>query len=167
MRFLSFVIIVLLAFAGGVWAQSTYNLLDRLQEHAVEDGIFDARSEKRRIVDVLTRQSAAWSAGDIDAFMQDYWKSDDLRFASGGTVKRGWQTTSDRYKTRYPDKATMGTLAFTDLDVEVLSPQHALVFGRWTLTREGDAPTGLFTLHMEKQNGHWKIVSDHTSSTAP
>ena len=120
--------------------------------------------EKTSIAGTLKAQSAAWSAGDIDRFMQDYWQSDKLRFASGGTVKHGWQTTLDRYKVRYPDHAAMGSLSFTDLDIEILSDKHALVFGRWTLTREQDAPTGLFTLHMKKFGEEWKIVSDHTSS---
>lgn len=153
-------------FTAGLWAQKTYTFWPT-PDVTAESASFDAFNESQQISKTLTRQSKAWSAGDIDAFMQDYWKSDDLRFASGGTVKRGWQTTSDRYKTRYPDKATMGSLAFSDLEVEVLAPTHALVFGRWTLTRDGDAPTGLFTLHMEKQNGAWKIVSDHTSSATP
>lgn len=136
----------------------------RFLKHIDVSGGSVSNDEAAAITQTLTMQSAAWNQGDIDAFMQDYWQTDDLRFASGGTVKYGWQTARDRYKARYPDKAAMGTLAFTDLDVELLSASDALVFGRWTLTRQADAPTGLFTLHMRKQNGHWKIVSDHTSS---
>ncbi len=120
--------------------------------------------EQAAIRETLQAQSAAWSRGDVERFMEDYWKSDDLRFASGGTVKYGWQTTLDRYKARYPDRATMGELEFSDLNVEMLSADHALVFGRWTLKREADMPTGLFTLHLAKMSGDWVIVSDHTSS---
>ena len=163
MKKLFFVLILLIgAFIAGVWFQR----ISHSHAPVMSKAVF-VDKEKSQIVDTLTGQSAAWSSGDIDAFMDDYWKSDDLRFASGGTVKRGWQTTSDRYKARYPDKAAMGVLSFTELEVELLSAEHALVFGRWTLTREGDTPTGLFTLHMEKQNEAWKIVSDHTSSGAP
>lgn len=127
----------------------------------------DERAHERvpmKIRQTLNEQSAAWNRGDIDAFMDDYWPSEDLRFASGGNITYGWQGTLDGYKTRYPDKAAMGSLAFTDLDIKMLSHKDALAFGRWTLTRESDAPTGLFTLHVKKVNGDWKIVSDHTSS---
>src|SRR4051812_39628958 len=66
---------------------------------------------------LLSRQSEAWNRGDIESFMQAYAPTDDLRFASGGTVTRGWRTTLERYKQRYPDKAAMGVLAFTELDI--------------------------------------------------
>lgn len=96
--------------------------------------------------------------------MEDYLKDESLRFASGGNVNRGWQATIERYKARYPDKAAMGTLSFTDLEIEVFSQKDAMVFGRWMLERGEDTPGGLFTLHMQNQDGRWIIVSDHTSS---
>ena len=122
--------------------------------------------DRSEITQTLQNQARAWNAGDIDLFMEDYWQSADLRFASGGDINKGWDVTIARYKSRYPDKAAMGKLAFTDLDVEILSPVNALVFGRWRLTRENDSPNGLFTLHVKKVDGDWKIVSDHTSSAA-
>ena len=57
----------------------------------------------------------------------------------------------------------MGSLAFEDLDVRVLSEHAAMVFGRFRLTRESDEPTGLFTLLVERHGEQWLIVADHTS----
>ncbi len=34
------------------------------------------------ISSVLAEQVAAWNAGDIDAFMQPYWRSEELTFIS-------------------------------------------------------------------------------------
>ena len=96
--------------------------------------------------------------------MQGYAKTDDLRFASGGRIQTGWQTTLDGYLARYPDRATMGQLQFDILEVEQIDADDALGFGRWTLNRAEDAPTGLFTLHFQKSGGDWKVLSDHTSS---
>jgi len=124
----------------------------------------DTASIETDIRETLARQDAAWNRGDIDAFMEDYVKSEDLRFASGGNINRGWQATIDGYKARYPDKAAMGTLSFADLEIDVFSDTDALVFGRWKLERETDEPGGLFTLHMTHVNGKWIIASDHTSS---
>jgi ketosteroid isomerase-like protein len=112
----------------------------------------------------LATQVAAWNRGDLPGFMETYWKSDELRFASGGSVTRGWRPALERYLKRYPDKAAMGTLAFTNLEVTVLAPDAAIVFGRWELTRADDKPWGLFTLTWRKIGGAWVIVSDHTSS---
>src|ERR1044072_613210 len=67
------------------------------------------------ITALLEQQAAAWNRGDIDGFMSACAKTDGLRFAAGGKVTYGWQATRDGYKKRYPDKAAMGTLTFSDL----------------------------------------------------
>ncbi len=119
------------------------------------------RADVERVLDAQVR---AWNDGSIDDFMKTYWKSDELRFASGGSVRRGWQETIERYREAYPDRATMGTLRFHVHTVDVLSHETAMVFGEWHLEREKDAPWGLYTLILRKVDGRWLIVHDHTSS---
>lgn len=118
------------------------------------------------ISNLLDMQVDAWNAGNIEAFMEGYWKSDSLRFASGGNVRRGWDVTLERYLNTYPDRAAMGQLEFVDLEMRRLSPQWATVFGRFKLKREAPLEdlTGLFTLMFEKRTNGWIIVSDHTSA---
>jgi ketosteroid isomerase-like protein len=96
--------------------------------------------------------------------MDGYARTDSLRFASGGTVRRGWQAALDGYEQGYPDRRTMGTLRFDSLDVQVLAPEWAAVFGRWRLQREEDSPDGLFTLLFHRRPDGWRIVHDHTSA---
>ncbi len=98
--------------------------------------------------------------------METYVKSDALRFASGGTVQRGWEETLQRYQRRYPTDDAMGRLEFEDLEIKVLSEKWAEVHGRYRLYREGDYgnATGLFTLLMQRTNDGWKILHDHTSA---
>ena len=117
-----------------------------------------------QIKQVLAEQAAAWNRGDIDAFMEGYAKTPELRFASGGTITRGWKETLARYKQRYTDRAAMGTLTFSDLDVTMLAPDAALVFGRWRLKNDKGEPNGLFTLLFRKTDADWRIVADHTSA---
>jgi ketosteroid isomerase-like protein len=119
------------------------------------------------ITAVLTAQAAAWNRGDIDGFMAGYAPQADLRFASGGNITRGWQPTLERYKQSYPDHAAMGTLSFTDVEVTVLAPDAAIVFGHWALQRGKDAPHGLFTLTFKKFPAGWRIIQDHTSVAGP
>lgn len=111
---------------------------------------------------VMTQQAADWNRGDVDAFMQGYWKSDKLVFV-GSKVTRGWQPTLDNYKKSYPTKELMGTLTFSDLEITVLSKDAAVVVGSWSLKRANDAPGGKFTLIFRKFKDGWKIVHDHTS----
>jgi ketosteroid isomerase-like protein len=122
-----------------------------------------AASPDSAIRKVLSDQQDAWNRGDIDAFMVGYWKSDSLRFASGGEVQFGWQATLDRYHAAYPDRETMGRLTFTVYSVEILSDDAAFVFGRYALERTDDRPTGLFTLLFRHFDNGWKIAFDHTS----
>lgn len=124
----------------------------------------ESASEEDQILGVLADQQAAWNAGDIDGFMRGYWPSPDLRFASGGSVTKGWQETRDRYKTNYSDRSLMGSLSFDELYVTVLSDDAAIVHGAWALQRADDQPSGLFTLVFRKFDGTWKIVSDTTTS---
>ena len=124
-------------------------------------------SSSAEILQILQLQADAWNRGDIDRFMQTYAPVDELRFASGGNVTYGWKPTLERYKQRYPDRQAMGTLTFSELAVTELSPDAALVFGHWKLTRAADTPHGLFTLLVRRTAAGWKIFADHTSSAAP
>ena len=123
-------------------------------------------SQKARIANdiraVMTEQAAAWNNGDIPGFMRGYWNSDKLVFV-GSTVTRGWQPTLDRYKKSYDSREKMGTLTFSDLEIDVLSKDAAVVLGSWSLARAGDNPHGKFTLVFRKFKDGWKIVHDHTS----
>lgn len=96
--------------------------------------------------------------------MQGYAQSDSLRFASGANVQRGWKAALERYKKSYPNKAAMGTLTFSDLEITTLAPDAALVLGRWKLHREKDEPEGLFTLVFRYTASGWRILHDHTSA---
>lgn len=127
-----------------------------------------AQSEKQKakirveITKVMTDQAAAWNKGDIEGFMQGYWNSPDLVFVST-EVTRGWQPTLDRYKKSYDSRAKMGTLTFSDLEIDIFSKNAAKVLGSWSLAREKDNPHGKFTLIFKKFKDGWKIVQDHTS----
>lgn len=127
-------------------------------------GTHAAAEPSAEIHALLEAQAAAWNRGDIPGFMAAYEKSEKLRFASGGSVTHGWQPTLERYRKRYPDRATMGTLTFTIHEVDVVAPDAAIVFGQWELSRAADRPWGLFTLVLKKRPEGWRIVSDHTSS---
>jgi ketosteroid isomerase-like protein len=113
---------------------------------------------------VIDAQAAAWNRGDIAGYMEGYWKSDSLLFTSGGSVRRGWQETYDKYRAAYDTPAKMGRLTFSELEFHLPSPGAAWVFGRWELERAADRPGGVFTLVFKQFPEGWRIVHDHTSS---
>ena len=114
---------------------------------------------------VLDRQQSDWNRGDISAFMQGYDDSEETAFV-GTEISKGRQHVLERYLKRYPTKATMGTLAFSAIEVRPLGKDYACVVGRFHLTRTaeggGDA-AGIFTLVLRKTAGGWKVILDHTS----
>lgn len=125
----------------------------------------DAVEDEAAIRAELALSAGRWNAGDIEGFMDGYVRGEGLRFASGNTVHRGWQATLDRYIATYgEDRESMGHLAFEDIEIDLLAPDAALVFGRYRLTRKGGESDGLFTLLLRRIEERWLIVADHTSS---
>ena len=119
------------------------------------------------LVSLLRSQAEAWNRGDIEGFMAGYWKSDKTTFAGSSGVSRGWEALLDRYRRNYPDRAAMGQLAFTELEITPLAPNAALILGHWQLKRQNDQPGGLFTLVARRFPEGWRIIHDHTSASAP
>ncbi|EMI26698.1 isoaspartyl peptidase/L-asparaginase [Rhodopirellula europaea] len=121
-------------------------------------------SEESAITELIQQQASDWNAGDIDAFMKVYWKSDQLTFSSGGEVTRGFDATLQRYKERYPNPEKMGKLTFTDLEFLPLGDSAMQVLGVWKLART-EPMEGKFTLVFRRFPEGWKIVHDHTSKS--
>ena len=116
---------------------------------------------------LLLAQQEAWNRGDIDGFMNGYARGESTVFVSGDEVTQGWQTVRDRYLNKYGDRGKMGTLTFSDLEIEQLAGNCAIALGRWQLKRATDNPHGRFTLIFRRTPHGWRIVHDHTSAAAP
>ncbi len=122
------------------------------------------RADRAAVAAVLERQRVAWNRGDLAAYMDGYARSADLVFTSAGQVRRGWEDTMRRYRTRYGgDRAGMGQLAFEILGLQPVGADGAVVLGRWRLTGTPNAGSGVFSVVLERRPEGWRIVHDHTS----
>ena len=119
--------------------------------------------DRQALIKIMNESQTAWNKGDINTFMQYYWKSDSVTFIGKTGPLYGWQNTLNRYKKAYPNKATMGKLTFGLLKISILDKENAFILGSWHLDRKSGAVGGYFTLWFKKFNGEWKIVCDHTS----
>jgi uncharacterized protein (TIGR02246 family) len=124
---------------------------------------FAQTKDESEIRKLLSVQIESWNRGDIEGFMQTYWKSDSLMFIGKSGVRRGWQETLNNYKKNYPDTTAMGKLSFDLIEVKQLSPDYAYVVGKWMLKRSIGDLSGHYDLLMRKIKGKWYIVSDHSS----
>lgn len=124
---------------------------------------FAQDNAREQILKVMDEQKSAWNKGDIPSYMQTYWKNDSLLFVGSRGPVYGWEKTLNNYLKSYPDRESMGILAFDILDIRPLSSDYYFVLGKWHLQRQKGDTGGAFTLLFRKIGGQWLIVADHSS----
>jgi len=121
-------------------------------------------SVENTIKEKLQQQTICWNEGNMECFMQAYWKSDSLKFIGGSGITYGWDKTLQRYKAGYPTSKERGILTFTIISVELLSEDACFVVGKYHLNREIGDDEGHFSLLWRKIEENWVIVADHSSN---
>jgi uncharacterized protein (TIGR02246 family) len=124
---------------------------------------YSQSKEEKAIGQLLAAQTESWNKGDIEGFMQTYWKSDSLMFISKSGVHFGWEETLNNYKKSYPDTTAMGKLSFHIITVKKLSPEYYYIVGKWMLKRTIGDLSGHYDLLLRKIKGNWYIIADHSS----
>lgn len=120
--------------------------------------------QKQTILNLFDKQIEAWNEGNLEKFMDTYWKSDKLIFIGSRGPSYGWQAALDNYKKGYPDKETMGHLGFKILEISKIDKKSVFVVGKFQVTRKSGDLKGHFSLVVQKIKGKWLIVSDHSSA---
>jgi len=133
----------------------------------------DSAAAARQIRGMLRSSARAWNAGDLEGFLDDYSTDPGLTFVSGSGVIRGIEAVRERYlRTYWSPGSRRDSLRFEELRVRPLEGDHALAHGRYVLYRPRSAGsdsirgTGRFTLVLQRRDGRWSIIHDH-SSAAP
>ena len=120
---------------------------------------------------MLQASADAWNRGDLDGFLRDY--APDATFVGSRGLIHGVAEIRRMYAEGYWRTGTApDSLRFEILDVHETgrSPSGtstAAAIGRYTLyDRASGNPTGtgLFTLLLERNNGAWRILHDHSSA---
>ena len=107
---------------------------------------------------------AAWNRGDLDGYLASYWDSSTTLWVSSGSLLRGRKAIVAAYKARFSTPQQMGKLTLDDLEINVLTPTDAIVFGRWRLVDDGQASRGFFTVQLRRIDDLWLFVADHSSA---
>ncbi len=117
----------------------------------------------KTVLERIELQKAAWNNGDLEGFMDYYWKSDELQFISASGVTKGWLATLDRYRKSYPDREAMGQLEFEIISADQRSKKVVTIGGKYILTVANKNIVGYFLLVWEKRGKDWVIVVDSTN----
>jgi ketosteroid isomerase-like protein len=128
-----------------------------------------ANPEAEAILAVMNRSAADWNRGDLDAFAMSYKNSPDILFI-GHRISHGYAQMLATYKAAYSTPEKMGTLSFTQLEVQPLDARFSTVTGHFHLERSaagGGESNGYFLLVLEKTTEGWKIVRDDSTSLEP
>ena len=121
-------------------------------------------SDRAEIISTIQHMEDAWNRGDFRGYMAGF-KNPDVVFVSGGKFQQGWQGTLDHYVRDYggaPERR--GRLHFSDIRVEMLSPDTAQLISRYRLEGGGRPQDGINTRLMRKVDGRWVIALNHVSS---
>lgn len=135
---------------------------EKVHDFPKEHKIIDYKAVKDTIITAMEQSKDAWNRGDFEQYMDVYHKSDSMVFMGINSITYGWQQTLDVYKKGYPDEETRGTLNYDYISFKMLGNDHALVIGKFYLTRAKGNIDGNFSLIWKKINGEWKIIVDHT-----
>lgn len=114
---------------------------------------------------MLAHSAEAWNAGDLDGFMSDYANDSTTSFVAGGGPRYGYDWIRGSYAPRFEPGAERDSLRFENVVGRALGAGYAMATARFVLAR-GDSITasGPFTLVLQRIDGRWKILHDHTSS---
>ncbi len=117
---------------------------------------------RRDVAALLAHGAAAWTRGDLDAFVSDY--ADDATFVTPERVLHGRAEIRAHYAPRFAPGGVRDSLSFQALEVDLLAPDALNAVAYYVLQR-GDAVTarGPTSLVMRRIGGRWYIAHDHSS----
>ena len=127
---------------------------------AQHDQLFTATREQLDVTKIVLAQQKAWNAGDLEAYIALYKDAPDT-VAMLNIPVRGLEAISNAYRTNFPNKAMMGALEESDVQVRELGEAFALATGKYHITRgkkEGGNLDGTFSEIMEKTPAGWRVI---------
>lgn len=159
----SLIVAALLAIAPvAAWAQSAPST----PAAAPAQGAATSRDEME-IRALIARMEAAWNHGDFEGYMAGF-ANPGVVFVSNGRIQDGWQGTLDHYIRDYggsPERR--GVLHFSDITIEQLAPDAAMLVSHYRLDRPERPQVGINTRLMRKIGGRWVIALNHVSAYDP
>lgn len=116
------------------------------------------------IMSNFKRQEECWNKHDLECYVESYENTKHVQTISSAGITKGYNHILRDYKMYFPEER-MGNLHFDQIELKRLSEQYYYVTGRFNLTYKNQDKLiqGWFSVLMEKINGNWLMISDHSS----
>jgi len=129
------------------------------------DKLYTATHEQLAVVKIVLAQETAWNKGDLDGFLAEFKDAPDTQAVLGNRAV-GMTEIGNAFHINYPNRESMGTIAYSDVEARELGENFALATGKYHLDRSkkyGGPADGTFTEVMEKTPKGWQIIFDETT----
>jgi uncharacterized protein (TIGR02246 family) len=130
-----------------------------------KDKLYTATHEQLAVVKIVLAQETAWNRGDLEGFLSEFKDAPDTQAVLGNRAV-GMTEIRNAFHLNYPNRESMGLLAYSDVEARELGENFALATGRYHLERAkkfGGSAEGTFTEVLEKTPKGWQIIFDETT----
>jgi hypothetical protein len=129
------------------------------------DKLYTATHEQLAVVKIVLAQESAWNRGDLDGFLAEFKDAPDTQAVLGNRAV-GTAEIHNAFHINYPNRESMGLIAYSDVQARELGENFALATGKYHLERSkkfGGSADGTFTEVMEKTPKGWQIIFNETT----
>jgi len=117
---------------------------------------------------LLDKLETDWNGGDMSAYLDAYWNSEELSLLFGDHPVRGWQALSDLFTGAWTTKEEMGDFRTHEVAIRFPTPGMAIASGGFEHEFTQEKIVGAFThVWRRSDDGGWLIVHEHTSRKNP
>ena len=130
-----------------------------------KDKLYTATHEQLAVVKIVLAQESAWNRGDLEGFLSEFKDAPDTQVVLGNRAV-GMTEIRNAFHVNYPNRESMGVLAYSDVEARELGENFALATGKYHLERSkkfGGSADGTFTEVLEKTPKGWQIIFDETT----
>jgi uncharacterized protein (TIGR02246 family) len=130
-----------------------------------QDKLYTATHQQLEAVKIVLAQEAAWNKGDLEGFTSHFKDDPETQVVLGVSAK-GLANIRSAFKANYPNRESMGTLDYSDVEARELGENYALATGKYHLDRSkkaGGPADGTFTEILEKTPKGWLIIFSETT----
>ncbi len=123
----------------------------------------DKGSDKSDILNCTSQMEKYWNQGDLENYMDFYWKSDSVTMQSSTARYYGWDNLNTMFAAMFNDENRRGELTFSEIEIPSCSEDNAVVIGKFHLDYpNGQIREGYFTVLFKKIETQWKIIHDQS-----